>query len=81
MGERNLEKIEDVVYDLTRRKKVKIDKGSDIERKLKEALQNMWADLGDVLSEQTTGVASILGTLLRTGKVSTYTYWEQGWRS
>lgn len=39
MGERNLEKIEDVVYDLTRRKKVKFDKGGkngDIERKIKE---------------------------------------------
>ncbi|CAD7942545.1 unnamed protein product [Amoebophrya sp. A120] len=48
------------------------------EQRVRGGLQVLWADAGDQVSEQTTGVASIYSTFLREGKHSHY---EFAWRS
>mmetsp|Transcript_75522 Transcript_75522/g.179395 ORF Transcript_75522/g.179395 Transcript_75522/m.179395 type:complete len:1172 (-) Transcript_75522:63-3578(-) len=54
----------------------------DLQRPLLQvALREMWADLGDILSEHYTGVASTMSAILRRGGHSTLAFLEKGWRS
>merc|ERR1719305_60564 len=48
---------------------------------LQVVLREMWADLGDMLSEHYTGVASTMGAALRQGGNSAFTLLEKGLRS
>mmetsp|Transcript_23550 Transcript_23550/g.52139 ORF Transcript_23550/g.52139 Transcript_23550/m.52139 type:complete len:1106 (-) Transcript_23550:95-3412(-) len=48
--------------------------------RLQEVLREMWADLGDVLSEFYTGTASTMGAALRQGR-NVLSVMEQGWRT
>jgi len=46
---------------------------------LRQQLQELWADQGDRLSQLYTGAGSIMSTMLRQGKRSTYSVLEQSW--
>ncbi|CAE8668728.1 unnamed protein product, partial [Polarella glacialis] len=48
---------------------------------MQSVLRCMWADLGDVLSEQYTGAASTMGAALRQGGHTALAMFEKGWRS
>lgn len=48
---------------------------------LQELLRNMWADLGDALSEQYTGAASTMGAALRQGGHTARAMLEKGWQA
>eukprot|EP00931_Biecheleriopsis_adriatica_P057882 TRINITY_DN34374_c0_g1_i2.p1 TRINITY_DN34374_c0_g1~~TRINITY_DN34374_c0_g1_i2.p1 ORF type:complete len:937 (+),score=214.59 TRINITY_DN34374_c0_g1_i2:694-3504(+) len=48
---------------------------------LQALLRSMWADQGDVLSEQYTGAASTMGAALRQGGHTAFAMLEKGWRS
>eukprot|EP00930_Biecheleria_cincta_P033453 TRINITY_DN23184_c0_g1_i1.p1 TRINITY_DN23184_c0_g1~~TRINITY_DN23184_c0_g1_i1.p1 ORF type:complete len:1129 (-),score=202.43 TRINITY_DN23184_c0_g1_i1:81-3446(-) len=51
------------------------------DQNLQAVLRSMWADLGDVLSEQYTGAASTMSAALRQGGHTTFAMLEKGWRS
>eukprot|EP00392_Amoebophrya_sp_AT5.2_P016933 g17243.t1 len=51
---------------------------AEVDARIRAELQALWADMGDQISEQTTGVASILSKMLREG---TYSPYEFAWRS
>lgn len=48
---------------------------------LQELLRNMWADLGDALSQQYTGAASTMGAALRQGGHTARAMLEKGWQA
>lgn len=55
--------------------------GGDTRPPLQSLVREMWADLGDALSEQYTGTASTMGAALRQGGQTTLAMLEKGWLS
>eukprot|EP00434_Breviolum_minutum_P011717 symbB.v1.2.010337.t1/scaffold671.1/size323421/18 len=57
------------------------DMMSDAQVSLQGLLRNLWADLGDALSQQYTGAASTMGATLRQGGHTTRAMLEKGWQA